>query len=527
MTIITHARETKPALTDAESTPTDSLQEVGSTALSRSLVPARKSQKHNNPKLLNPATILSLQRIHGNAYVQRLLAQQSSPAKKNSVAQSVVTIENSPLKEISPAPVPDYSSEAEAGRPIQPETGAPSGCRMVQRGIDQATSLGELYKAKKNLDKKRSHTEFESETKTTTTKVVKFLFDIIDNYVNVNKNLPPSNCELMVLGFGSLARQEMLMVSDVDLQIIMYRAGNKDANQEATTETSEKAAKNYASGLQNAIDAEWNAQLKKTRKHSKKLKTGIRSLKVDWSAGAASEGGIVYIGDTNKLASAMKPQTAGNTGKEGDYFADATVIFQTQQGEYEKHRQTYESKPFDHQYIQKKLNDWGDTLTYRHTQDYKVLTISVKDDFIRNLTLVVGGLYRLYRQKNQLTDQIYLQGTLERAADLQKAGLIKSTDLVSIKELLLRSLQMEEGAGLKKLEHGAALTVGKQKKKRANPLAGEHGKKYIKYNQVLRQNLKDLGLLATDIHTSLTAAYKELTASKADRKPDKQIIEKD
>ncbi|MGP2970627.1 hypothetical protein [Serratia marcescens] len=291
--------------------------------------------------------------------------------------------------------------------------------------------LSEVYDETKALDKRRNYKSLASETKVNTKVVTDKFDDIFQDYIR--NNPIPLDAEgkpkftISAIGFGSLAREELLLVSDIDLQFIVIAS---DAH---ATE-----AHAYAKAMMGNVKSEWS----KVR-NSVSSSPDATALEVDSVGGVE---GIIVVNSADEAAKWMKPTKLGAKGY-SDTYADSRAIYESKPGTYQSMFEGYEAK------LQ---NTEVNGLVNEALSDLDALPStlsSAKQTFVRPITLAVGGLYRKLRAKLG-TRLPYETNTLKRAQILKEHGLINEADYQNIEEVLLRAFKWEQEAGLESFKHG-------------------------------------------------------------------------
>ncbi|MEN4128723.1 hypothetical protein P8971_23705 [Serratia marcescens] len=291
-------------------------------------------------------------------------------------------------------------------------------------------TLSEVYDETKALDNHRNYKSLNAETKVNTKVVTDKIYDIFEDYVT--KNPIPLDAagkpkfSVSAIGFGSVARKELLLVSDIDLQLIVVAS---DAHV--------VEARAYAKAMLDNVKSEWS----KVRSSVSISPDNATALKVD-SIG----GGVIVVDSAEKAAGLMKPTKLGGKGYM-DTYADSRAIYESKPGTYEAMFEGYEAK-LQNSEVNGLVNDaLSDLGTLPPT------LISAKQTFIRPITLAVGGLYRKLRAKLG-TKLPYETNTLKRAQILREYELIDDATYQNIEEVLLRSFKWEQEAGLESFKHG-------------------------------------------------------------------------
>jgi hypothetical protein len=292
-------------------------------------------------------------------------------------------------------------------------------------------TLSEVYDETKALDKRRNYKSLNAETKANTKVVTDKVDDIFHDYVT--NNPIPLDAEgkpkftVSAIGFGSLAREELLLVSDIDLQFIVVA---RDAHA--------AEARAYAQAMMNNVKSEWSKVRKSVNSHP-----DATALEVDSVGGVE---GVIVVDSAEKAAGLMKPTKMGAKGY-SDTYADSRAIYESKPGTYQTMFEGYEAK------LQ---NTEVNGLVNEALSDLSALPptlSSAKQTFIRPITLAVGGLYRKLRAKLG-TRLPYETNTLKRAQMLKEHGLIDEVAYQNIEEVLLRSFKWEQEAGLESFKHG-------------------------------------------------------------------------
>ncbi|NEG59750.1 hypothetical protein [Pantoea agglomerans] len=323
---------------------------------------------------------------------------------------------------------PDWYKGEAAGPVIHPE-------QPVQRADLPAENaqptLAEHYDSTRGLNKKRNHISFKGEVETNTTVVTDELNKLFQDYVE--KNPVPLDaegkpkCTVSVIGFGSLGRKELLLVSDIDIQVIVV-ADEKHAS----------AARTYAKEMLNSVKSEWS-KVRETVNND----LMATALELDSIGG---DDGILVVDSPQAAAELMKPKKMGSKGY-SDIYADSRPVYESEHGTYRALFDEYEAKLQStavNGLVNEALADLGALP--------KILN-SAKQTFIRPISLAVGGLYRKLRAKmgNSLS---YETNTLKRAAFLKEHGIINDDTYKNIEEVLLRAFKWEQEAGLENFRHG-------------------------------------------------------------------------
>ncbi|BEO21337.1 hypothetical protein SMQC19_46840 (plasmid) [Serratia marcescens] len=360
---------------------------------------------------------------------------------------------------------------------INPQLTVPDGTLLqrpdwYKRGIPPAQStqrddfpaenaqptLPELYSRTMELDKKRGNASLYIETKTNT-KVVE---DKINNIIqeHVAKNPIPLDSEgkpkftVSVIGFGSLARNELLLVSDIDIQIIVVADDNHAVE-----------ARAYANSLMNSVRHEWTQV-----RHSVNSSPDATALEMDSIGGNE---GIIVVNSPQAAAEHMKPKKMGPKGY-SDIYADSRPVYESEQGIYRTMFDEYEAK-LQHTAVNGLVNEALADLGAPPTT-----LSSAKHTFIRPISLAVGGLYRKLRAKIGSTLP-YETNTIERARFLKKYGVIDDETYENITTVLLRAFKWEQEAGLEDFQHGQQVSSSRV-------TASKTRKMYAKTGQI-RQGL--------------------------------------
>ncbi|BEO21327.1 hypothetical protein SMQC19_46740 (plasmid) [Serratia marcescens] len=360
---------------------------------------------------------------------------------------------------------------------INPQLTVPDGTLLqrpdwYKRGIPPAQStqrddfpaenaqptLPELYSRTMELDKKRGNASLYIETKTNT-KVVE---DKINNIIqeHVAKNPIPLDSEgkpkftVSVIGFGSLARNELLLVSDIDIQIIVVADDNHAVE-----------ARAYANSLMNSVRHEWTQV-----RHSVNSSPDATALEMDSIGGNE---GIIVVNSPQAAAEHMKPKKMASKDYI-DIYADSRPVYESEQGIYRTMFDEYEAK-LQHTAVNGLVNEALADLGALPTT-----LRSAKHTFIRPISLAVGGLYRKLRAKIGSTLP-YETNTIERARFLKKYGVIDDETYENITTVLLRAFKWEQEAGLEDFQHGQQVSSSRV-------TASKTRKMYAKTGQI-RQGL--------------------------------------
>lgn len=231
-----------------------------------------------------------------------------------------------------------------------------------------------------------------------------------------------------MIGFGSMARKELLFVSDIDIQTIVV------ASEKNTGE-----AKIYTNNLTEHVKNEWS----KIRR-SINSSPDANALEVDNIGGNQ---GVIVVNTPQTAADYMKPKKMGAKGY-SDVYADSRPIYESEQGVYRTMFDEYEAK-LQNTAVNGLINEALADLGARP----KTLS-SAKQTFIRPITLAIGGLYRKLRYK--LGSKLpYETNTLKRAMFLKENKFIDDGTYKNIEEVLLRAFKWEQESGLENFRHGS------------------------------------------------------------------------
>ena len=360
---------------------------------------------------------------------------------------------------------------------INPQLTVPDGTLLqrpdwYKRGIPPAQStqrddfpaenaqptLPELYSRTMELDKKRGNASLYIETKTNTNVVEGKINNIIQEHV-ANNPIPLDSegkpkFTVSVIGFGSLARNELLLVSDIDIQIIVVADDNHAVE-----------ARAYANALMNSVRHEWTQV-----RHSVNSSPDATALEMDSIGGNE---GIIVVNSPQAAAEHMKPKKMGPKGY-SDIYADSRPVYESEHGIYRAMFDEYEAK-LQHTAVNGLVNEALADLGALPTT-----LSSAKHTFIRPISLAVGGLYRKLRAKIGSTLP-YETNTIERARFLKKHGVIDDETYENITTVLLRAFKWEQEAGLENFQHGQQVSPSRV-------TASKTRKMYAKTGQI-RQGL--------------------------------------
>jgi len=298
--------------------------------------------------------------------------------------------------------------------------------------IEKAQSLKDLYNVTTSFDSGRSHLEVLAEAKANTEKVNSLVSASVQSFVAENP-IPTQNGEplfsIHTLGFGSMARGEMLLVSDMDLQLLAI----------ATPDNQDQALA-YAESLKSHIVNEWAEQRAAVGKGSEGNALGL-----DWVGGSKGSG-VVIADSMEKAVLTMTPNTKINL----DIYADSTALFESKPGVYGDMLSQYEAdNPDAKKLVKSQLDELSEIAVPLH---------SAKNAFARPLTKGISGLYKMHHAQS-VNPSNYETNTLSRAEWLHRNGKINDTTLANIKDVLSGALKYEQDAGLEKWQHGSEISA--------------------------------------------------------------------
>lgn len=306
--------------------------------------------------------------------------------------------------------------------------------REVLLKVQTDNLVSDRYFKTKALDKNRNFRSLELEISANTEAVTSHLSGIFQDYVTHHPIPLGANGEpkftVSAIAFGSQARGELLLVSDIDLQLIVIAGDTHSAE-----------ARAYAKAMFADVKSKWSAI-----RSSFNSNPEATALQIDSVGG---DEGVVVVDSAAKATELMKPKKMGGKGY-SDIYADSRAIYESKRGTYQTMLERYETKIQNQEVnglVNEALSDLGSlppTLS------------SAKQTFMRPITLAVGGLYRKLRTKtgNRLP---YETNTLKRAKILKDHGLIDEATYQNINEVLLRAFKWEQEAGIDSFKHGQSV----------------------------------------------------------------------
>ncbi len=299
-------------------------------------------------------------------------------------------------------------------------------------------TLPELYNRARGLNEHRGYIYLNIETEINTKVVTDKINNIFQDYTAKNPIPLDGNGKpkftVSVIGFGSLARNELLLVSDIDVQTIVVAGENHVVE-----------ARAYATTLMNNVRHEWTQV-----RNSVNSRQEATALEMDSIGGNE---GIIVVNYPQEAAEHMKPKKMASKDY-SDIYADSRPVYESEHGTYRTMFDEYEAN-LQHTAVNGLVNEaLADLGALPPTLK------SAKQTFIRPISLAVGGLYRKLRAKigNTLP---YETNTLKRAMFLKERGVIDDNAYKSIEEVLLRAFKWEQEAGLENFQHGQQISTSR------------------------------------------------------------------
>lgn len=315
---------------------------------------------------------------------------------------------------------------------------------MVASPSAEASSVGDeltsLVKKYQGLQSKRtSNTAIPGELVEVTTFADSTFRALIGE---AEKKYPaPGGIQYGWIVFGSWARQELSVVSDLDLLLVAVNV--KDSAKKNDVKT-------WGESVKKEVADQWEQARKQTAvalKMSHQDNGAGTGLQLDWV-----EGGLQIFASTQKLIAFMGPHKKMIS----DMWTDARMLKGSV--DYDAIRQPFEIE-YDTLFTQFS-SQWTPSLTSAKS---KPNNVSAKQLFTRGMTLSVGGLYRQWRRTSQKTNALYEYSTLERLLDLKEDKILDDATVNKATAVFLRSLKWEVDSGVSTWTHGAPLKSSRVK----------------------------------------------------------------
>ena len=250
---------------------------------------------------------------------------------------------------------------------------------------------------------------------------------------------PPTGIQFGWIVFGSWARQELSVVSDLDLLLVALNV----------PKSSEGQVRKWGLDIQQDVSTKWEAArtaaLAKLNivPHVDGEHIQGNGLQLDWV-----ERGVQTFATSADLIAFMAPK---NTRvQKSALWTDARLLSGTI--DYAALRKTFEDTHAP--LFQVFASEWAPALNGAKSA---VGVLSAKQIFTRGLTLEVGELYRQWRKKRNRTADAYEASTLGRLAQLRADNVIDAATQTKTRDVFLRSLKWEVDSGVATWAHGSPL----------------------------------------------------------------------